>query len=43
VGRETCDRIGLIDELSNPIAIAAIKAAGKVAISTPGTAKSTSS
>jgi len=29
--------------LSNPIAIAAIKAAGKVAISTPGTAKSTSS
>jgi len=28
--------------LSNPIAIAAIKAAGKVAISTPGTAKSTS-
>jgi hypothetical protein len=37
------ERTGLTEELTNPIAIAAIKAAGNVAISTPGTTKSTTS
>jgi hypothetical protein len=42
-GRDKADRIGFTDELTNPIEIAAIKAAGNVAILTPGTAKSTRS
>ena len=40
-GRDSSDRIGLIEELTNPIATAAIIAAGKLAISTPGTIRST--
>jgi hypothetical protein len=42
-GIDKVDRTGLADELTTPIAIAAIKAAGKVAILTPGTTRSTRS
>ena len=40
-GRERADRIGFTEPLTAPIARAAIKAAGKLAMSTPGTIKST--
>lgn len=40
-GRDRSCRIGLIKALTSPIMIAANKAAGKLAISTPGTIRST--
>jgi hypothetical protein len=40
-GRERAERTGLTEPLINPITKAAIKAAGKLAILTPGTTKST--
>lgn len=40
-GKDKKDRTGLTDPLTKPIATAAIKAAGKLAIFTPGTTKST--
>jgi hypothetical protein len=40
-GRERTCRIGLMKAFTNPITTAASKAAGKLAISTPGTIKST--
>jgi len=40
-GSDKVASIGLIKELTNPIIIAAIKAEGKLAISTPGTRVST--
>jgi len=40
-GRERADRTGLKEPLIRPIAKPAIKAAGKLAILTPGTTKST--
>jgi hypothetical protein len=40
-GSDKAASIGLIEELTNPIMIAAIKAEGKLAISTPGTRVST--
>jgi hypothetical protein len=42
-GMDKVDKTGLTEELTNPIERAAIKAAGNVAILTPGTAKSTRS
>jgi hypothetical protein len=40
---DSADKVGLTDELTSPIERAATKAAGNVAILTPGTAKSTTS
>jgi len=40
-GKDKVDRIGLTEPLIKPITKAAIKAAGKLAILTPGTTKST--
>jgi hypothetical protein len=40
-GNESADKMGLTDPLIKPTNIAAIKAAGKFAMSTPGTTKST--
>jgi hypothetical protein len=42
-GSDRVDRIGFTEEFTKPIATAAIIAAGNVAISTPGTARSTTS
>jgi hypothetical protein len=42
-GIDSVERTGLTDELTNPMERPAIKAAGNVAISTPGTTKSTTS
>jgi hypothetical protein len=42
-GRVRREMIGFTKELTRPIEAAAIKATGKVAMSTPGTAKSTTS
>ena len=42
-GKDKTDKTGLTDELTKPTAIAAKMAAGNVAISTPGTARSTTS
>jgi hypothetical protein len=42
-GRESREIAGFTNEFTRPIEAAAIKATGKVAMSTPGTAKSTTS
>jgi hypothetical protein len=40
-GRDSAERVGLTELLIKPMTTAAIKAEGKLAISTPGTIKST--
>ena len=42
-GKERIEMIGFTNEFTRPIETAAIKATGNVAMSTPGTAKSTTS